>query len=217
MSDLAVKAALERDVARPLDKLILVAIAWHADKHGANAYPAMRTLAGYTAAHERTVRRAVQRLTAAGHLRRESRRTAEGRHASYRYSVPLPAIEPVTRNGSTPAVQHTDDARARSLRTQVFAMLAAGDNVDPSGWRVEDRPAVSAALTEYSDRARRPADTQVSDGPSDSYLSDRPADKTALSTGQNGTHQRTGSYSKVSRKGFQEGFPRRAMQRGTEA
>jgi len=45
-----------------------------------------------------------------------------------------------------PAVSDT------SLRSQVFALLGCGEEVDPLGWRPEQRPVVTAAIAEWASR-----------------------------------------------------------------
>jgi len=55
--------------------------------------------------------------------------------------------QPAASNGNTPS----HDVHAESVRNQVRALLGAREDVDPRGWRVEDRPLVEAAIAEWRD------------------------------------------------------------------
>lgn len=70
------------------ERLVLLAIADNADDDGSNAWPSRATLAAKTLLDERTVRRIIKRLEAAGRLRVES---GNGRTHSNRYTVVMHA------------------------------------------------------------------------------------------------------------------------------
>ncbi|MGH3450223.1 MAG: helix-turn-helix domain-containing protein [Haloechinothrix sp.] len=74
----------EHSDAAGTELLMLLAIADHADDDGTNAWPSRTTLAAKTRLDERTVRRVIKRLEAAGQLRVQR---GHGRSNSNRYIV----------------------------------------------------------------------------------------------------------------------------------
>lgn len=58
--------ALDVTEVRGTEKLVLLGIANHADKHGGNAWPSVETLARYAGVHERGVQRAIEALIQRG-------------------------------------------------------------------------------------------------------------------------------------------------------
>lgn len=109
MSIEAMVWALEVQGLDPTDKLVLLGIANHADRHGGNAFPSLATLAIYVGRSEQTVRRSIRRLEQIG-LVAVVIQGGQGRHAGrrsnlYQLSLATPItddtrpLSPVTHEG----------------------------------------------------------------------------------------------------------------------
>lgn len=88
-------AVLEHDdQLTPVDRLVLVLLAEHANRDGSNARPSSTTLARRSGVLPSSVRRSCGRLVAAGHIAAEYRR---GRPTVYRFplSTPVAAVQQV--------------------------------------------------------------------------------------------------------------------------
>lgn len=98
------------------DRLVLLAIANHADAEGTNAYPNAMLIAEEARVGRATVFRAVQRLVGRGELVRES---GGGRGHPNRYSV---ALKPSHEKGSQGSQCETDSAEKGShLRVETVS------------------------------------------------------------------------------------------------
>lgn len=86
MSIEAVVAALAAPVDDPRAKLVLIALANHAGADG-TCYPGAATLGEAAVCHERTARRKLDDLEAAGWLTRTRRRRDDGTLSTYRYRL----------------------------------------------------------------------------------------------------------------------------------
>jgi hypothetical protein len=67
-SRVAKRALLDSKDLRPTERLVLLAVALHADDAGRNAFPSVDTVADYANVSRRTVQRALARLVELGHL-----------------------------------------------------------------------------------------------------------------------------------------------------
>lgn len=73
-------------------KLCLLGLAEFADKHGADCYPSIPSIARLTSVNEKTVRRNLAPAEVAGYIRRFSNGTSHGwRHYKYDLSIPAGA------------------------------------------------------------------------------------------------------------------------------
>lgn len=91
----------------PVEKLVLLALAQHADARGHNAYPAQQTLAEHCCTTTRTVRRALKSLTGKGLISADGK----GTKGTVRYSINMPI--------STAATKPENVAYVRPPRTPV--------------------------------------------------------------------------------------------------
>ena len=103
MSIEAVSWALNtKRVATPMQRLVLIAIANHADKRGQSAWPSQETLAEYCCCSSRTIRRQLSELEESGIIRRGDQRLVSHFRGGYRpvvYDVDLGGDEPVDNSG----------------------------------------------------------------------------------------------------------------------
>lgn len=84
MSVQALSYVLERSEARLGDRLVMIAIANHADDHGSRAYPSVSTIAREARMSERQVRRSLRRLERTGELGTQEQ---GGRHGTNSYRI----------------------------------------------------------------------------------------------------------------------------------
>lgn len=128
----------------PTDRLVLLALADWACPDG-ECWPSVPRLAARTGVHERTVRAAIGRLEAGGHL---TRRVRVGRGVTYRLTpggasgvnaATTPGAEPATP-GAAPANTSVIRQRGKkaspstSTRTNPYPM-PHGVGIDPGDWR----------------------------------------------------------------------------------
>ena len=103
MSIEAVSWALNtKRVATPMQRLVLIAVANHADKRGQSAWPSQETLAEYCCCSSRTIRRQLSELEESGIIRRGDQRLVSHFRGGYRpvvYDVDLGGDEPVDNSG----------------------------------------------------------------------------------------------------------------------
>ena len=85
MSIEAVSWALNtKRVATPMQRLVLIAVANHADKRGQSAWPSQETLAEYCCCSSRTIRRQLSELEESGIIRRGDQRLVSHFRGGYR-------------------------------------------------------------------------------------------------------------------------------------
>jgi len=85
------------DGLRPMDRLVLLALAYFADADGANSYPAQRTLARMCSCSPDTIKRALRKLRELELISP----SGTGRKGTVRYTVALPlAALPRNREGA---------------------------------------------------------------------------------------------------------------------
>ena len=103
MSIEAVSWALNtKRVATPMQRLVLIAVANHADKRGQSAWPSQETLAEYCCCSSRTIRRQLSELEESGIIRRGDQRLVSHFRGGYRpvvYDVDLGGDEPANNSG----------------------------------------------------------------------------------------------------------------------
>lgn len=103
MSIEAVSWALSTQrVATPMQRLVLIAVANHADKRGQSAWPSQETLAEYCCCSSRTIRRQLSELEESGIIRRGDQRLVSHFRGGYRpvvYDVDLGGDEPADNSG----------------------------------------------------------------------------------------------------------------------
>lgn len=131
MSHQAVSAVLERAEATGLDRLVLLVLAEHADAHGRDAYPSVKTIARKAGCSRRRTQQALRNLEASALIER----TGISRAGTVSYQVAMgvhqvrPGAHPSAPGGRTVAPQgaHTsaheppgepseNDARAAAER-----------------------------------------------------------------------------------------------------
>jgi len=79
--------ALEQQNLEPVDKLVLLGIANHADRDGGNAWPSLKTLAMYVGRSDQTVRRSIRELEKRGLLVVELHGGGTFKHNGYRSNL----------------------------------------------------------------------------------------------------------------------------------
>lgn len=123
MSIEAVSWALStRRVATPMQRLVLIAVANHADKRGQSAWPSQETLAEYCCCSSRTIRRQLSELEESGIIRRGDQRLVSHFRGGYRpvvYDVDLGGDEPANNSGG-------DRTSAADLRPDNLSRLDTG-------------------------------------------------------------------------------------------
>lgn len=123
MSIEAVSWALNtKRVATPMQRLVLIAVANHADKRGQSAWPSQETLAEYCCCSSRTIRRQLSELEESGIIRRGDQRLVSHFRGGYRpvvYDVDLGGDEPVDNSGG-------DRTSATDLRPDNLSRLDTG-------------------------------------------------------------------------------------------
>ena len=123
MSIEAVSWALNtKRVATPMQRLVLIAVANHADKRGQSAWPSQETLAEYCCCSSRTIRRQLSELEESGIIRRGDQRLVSHFRGGYRpvvYDVDLGGDEPVDNSGR-------DRTSAADLRPDNLSRLDTG-------------------------------------------------------------------------------------------
>jgi len=123
MSIEAVSWALNtKRVATPMQRLVLIAVANHADKRGQSAWPSQETLAEYCCCSSRTIRRQLSELEESGIIRRGDQRLVSHFRGGYRpvvYDVDLGGDEPVDNSGR-------DRTSATDLRPDNLSRLDTG-------------------------------------------------------------------------------------------
>lgn len=130
MSIEAVSWALStKRVATPMQRLVLIAVANHADKRGQSAWPSQETLAEYCCCSSRTIRRQLSELEESGIIRRGDQRLVSHFRGGYRpvvYDVDLGGDEPVD-NGDEPVDNSgRDRTSATDLRPDNLSRLDTG-------------------------------------------------------------------------------------------
>ena len=83
---------------RPVERLVLLALAYFADARGANSYPAQQTLASMCSCSPRSIKRTLRSLRERGLITA----TGKGRKGTIRYTVELPMATAPPRKGVTP-------------------------------------------------------------------------------------------------------------------
>lgn len=83
---------------RPVERLVLLALAYFADGNGANSYPAQQTLASMCSCSPRSIKRTLRSLRERGLITA----TGKGRKGTIRYTVELPMATAPPRQGVTP-------------------------------------------------------------------------------------------------------------------
>ena len=130
MSIEAVSWALSTQrVATPMQRLVLIAVANHADKRGQSAWPSQETLAEYCCCSSRTIRRQLSELEESGLIRRGDQRLVSHFRGGYRpvvYDVDLGGDEPV--DNSDDPVDNSGGGRtsATDLRPDNLSRLDTG-------------------------------------------------------------------------------------------
>jgi len=79
--------ALEQQNLEPVDKLVLLGIANHADRDGGNAFPSLKTLAMYVGRSDQTVRRSIRELEKRGLVVVELHGGGTFKHGGYRSNL----------------------------------------------------------------------------------------------------------------------------------
>lgn len=104
MSWQSVKSVLEHSRSKRAARAVLLVIAWHADEHGAEAYPSLETLADESGVSRRTVMSAIDELERAGEIAVSKGR---GRGQTHRFAVllPLEKVQPPHVNEAAEKVQ----------------------------------------------------------------------------------------------------------------
>ena len=105
--------AFRQRVGSPMAKLVLLSLAdHHNDETGTDPFPAIETIAAETEMNERSVRRHLEALEAAGLIARRAR----GRGKAYRLSLhPKPDTEPGEAPSSPPTIPDTVSRTPDSL------------------------------------------------------------------------------------------------------
>nr|DAX51832.1 MAG TPA: helix-turn-helix domain protein [Caudoviricetes sp.] len=131
MSIEAVSWALStKRVATPMQRLVLIAVANHADKRGQSAWPSQETLAEYCCCSSRTIRRQLSELEESGIIRRGDQRLVSHFRGGYRpvvYDVDLGGDEPV--DNSDEPVDNSDEPVDNSGGDRTSATDLRPDNL----------------------------------------------------------------------------------------
>jgi hypothetical protein len=101
----AVTVLEHADELTPIDRLVLVLLAEHANRDGANARPSSTTIARRAGVLPSSVRRSCGRLVAAGYIAADGR---PGRPTSYRFPLSTP-VAPVQQVSSSDLLHHGAD------------------------------------------------------------------------------------------------------------
>jgi hypothetical protein len=105
---------LTPDVVTAPERLVLLALAWHADEHGRNAWPAVGTLARKTSLTRRGVQKILHKLTQKGFLYVES---VEARRSAL-YAIDMAALDCERYSQSAPPSSPVDcEPRSQGGRT----------------------------------------------------------------------------------------------------
>lgn len=130
MSIEAVSWALNtKRVATPMQRLVLIAVANHADKRGQSAWPSQETLADYCCCSSRTIRRQLSELEESGIIRRGDQRLVSHFRGGYRpvvYDVDLGGDEPVDNSDEPMDNSGRDRTSATDLRPDNLSRLDTG-------------------------------------------------------------------------------------------
>lgn len=130
MSIEAVSWALNtKRVATPMQRLVLIAVANHADKRGQSAWPSQETLAEYCCCSSRTIRRQLSELEESGIIRRGDQRLVSHFRGGYRpvvYDVDLGGDEPVDNSDEPVDNSGRDRTSATDLRPDNLSRLDTG-------------------------------------------------------------------------------------------
>lgn len=130
MSIEAVSWALSTQrVATPMQRLVLIAVANHADKRGQSAWPSQETLAEYCCCSSRTIRRQLSELEESGVIRRGDQRLVSHFRGGYRpvvYDVDLGGDEPVDNSDEPVDNSGGDRTSATDLRPDNLSRLDTG-------------------------------------------------------------------------------------------
>ena len=130
MSIEAVSWALNtKRVATPMQRLVLIAVANHADKRGQSAWPSQETLAEYCCCSSRTIRRQLSELEESGLIRRGDQRLVSHFRGGYRpvvYDVDLGGDEPVDNSDEPVDNSGRDRTSATDLRPDNLSRLDTG-------------------------------------------------------------------------------------------
>ena len=154
MSVRAIAWAFGQSVGSPMAKLVLLSLAdHHNDDTGTDPFPAIETIAAETEMNERSVRRHLEALEAAGLIARRAR----GRGKVYRLSLPpkpdtesgeAPESAPATPDSlsTTPdSVSATPDSLSKTPDTE--STEPEGTGREPGGGRASAPPAKPACRT----------------------------------------------------------------------
>ncbi|WP_158852812.1 helix-turn-helix domain-containing protein [Saccharothrix deserti] len=153
MSVVAVRWAAEQTAGGPMPKLVLYALAEHANRDG-RATTSVATLARETEASERTVRRALDALAERRLIGRARRQRGTGADTSNEYRLALDdhprSAAPVGQNDTPGGHSDSPPVPERHPRT-VTATAHAGDTATPQG-----EPELLNRTTEPKSSAARP-------------------------------------------------------------
>jgi hypothetical protein len=120
-------------------KAVLVCLAWYADRLGSDAYPSMATLCRRTQQVERTVRKALKELSAAGLIERERRFAPNQRCISTMYRLIL--------RETTPANMQGHNGRATPANPQPFGNPTPANMPEVFGVGEEPQPRSKSSRT----------------------------------------------------------------------
>lgn len=141
MSIHAAKWAWAQKVGHPTRKLVLVALADHANADG-ECWPSMRLVADFAECSPRTVQRHIDALEDEGFVKRTSRRTrGDGRFSSWNYRLPVTGDAYVSDGHERPEANLTDgherpcppDTGDHVQRTPVSGLEPSGEPTSTEG------------------------------------------------------------------------------------
>lgn len=141
---LAVDWVWDHSRAQGVDKLVLLYIARRADhKTGADAFPALATIADGTGLGQRTVRDALERLQASGEIEVQLRRDSRGRRTSSLYRL---VMSPREQAGIAKRWHESRKPKAPRYRQESFQQVAAAATCVPvTPFPAEPTPVAAAA------------------------------------------------------------------------
>ena len=134
MSVLAMTWAWGRSVGHPAQKLVLMALADHADDRGI-CHPGIDRIAEKVELAPRTVRRYLGDLVEAGHIQRRRRRRKNGTLGTYQYRLRIPRQEGVQRPSAASGLSRpvaVSDQWPSQVPTSGRSSVRAEPSVEPS-------------------------------------------------------------------------------------
>lgn len=135
MSVLAMTWAWGRSVGHPAQKLVLMALADHADDRGI-CHPGIDRIAEKVELAPRTVRRYLGDLVEAGHIQRRRRRRKNGTLGTYQYRLRIPREKGVQRPHAASGLPRPvagSDQWPSQVPTSGRSSVRAEPSVEPSG------------------------------------------------------------------------------------